>query len=320
MSTATIPSSPAERAAAVRAFNRFYTRRIGVLNEQLLQAGFSLPESRLLWELAHHDGVSAATLSRELDLDPGYLSRLLASLKERRLVQAERAADDGRQQVLRLTAAGREAFAPLNDRSQQQSAALLGALPEPGQQKLLQALRTIESLLGEGADEVPVVLRPHRAGDIGWTISRHGALYAQEYGWDARFEALVGHIASAFLEQYEPAREAFWIADRGGQPLGSVCVVQARNEETNAVEPGIAQLRLLLVEPSARGLGLGKRLAAECDRFARAAGYERIRLWTQSNLVAARGIYAALGYELVGSEPHHSFGHDLVAENWEKAL
>jgi DNA-binding MarR family transcriptional regulator/GNAT superfamily N-acetyltransferase len=312
----------AQRAARLRAFNRFYTRRIGALQEHLLDCGFSLPESRLLWELAHHDGVSAATLARELDLDPGYLSRLLRTLKERRLVDSERAAGDARQSLLRLTAEGRAAFSPLNDRSQQASAALLARLPEADQHKLMQALQTLEQLLGAPAEagRTPVTLRPHRPGDIGWVIARHGAIYAHEYGWDASFEALVAHIAARFLEQLDPAREACWIAERGGEPLGSVFLVQARDDETHQPEEGTAQLRLLIVEPSARGLGVGKRLVAQCTRFARQAGYRRVRLWTQSCLAAARGIYAAEGYRLVSSEPHRSFGHDLVAENWELAL
>jgi DNA-binding MarR family transcriptional regulator/GNAT superfamily N-acetyltransferase len=310
-----------QRALQLRAFNRFYTRRIGVLQEHLLDAGFTLPESRLLWELAHHDGISAATLARELDLDPGYLSRLLRRMKERHLVASERAAHDGRESLLRLTPAGRDAFAPLNDRSQQASSALLARLSEADQQRLLQALRTIEQLLAvDEQPRTPIVLRPHRAGDIGWVVSRHGALYAQEYGWDHRFEALVAQIAARFLEQFDPAREACWIADRAGEPLGSVFLVQARDDETHEPEAGTAQLRLLLIEPGARGLGLGKRLVNECTRFAKQAGYRRLRLWTQSNLSAARGIYQAAGYRLVGSEPHHSFGHALVAEHWELAL
>jgi GNAT superfamily N-acetyltransferase len=239
----------------------------------------------------------------------GYLSRLLRRLHERRLVQGERSEADGR-----------EAFAPVDEASQQASAALLARLPEAEQQRLLQAMQTVEELLDAAAAPAPVVLRPHRPGDIGWAVSRHGALYAQEYGWNTDFEALVAHIAARFLEQFDPAREACWIADRAGQPLGCVFLVQARDEQTNAPEPGIAQLRLLLVEPAARGLGLGKRLVAECTRFARAAGYRRIRLWTQSCLGAARGIYQAEGYRLVATEPHRSFGTDLVGENWELTL
>jgi DNA-binding MarR family transcriptional regulator/GNAT superfamily N-acetyltransferase len=310
----------AQRAHRLRAFNRFYTRRIGVLQERLLASAFTLPESRVLWELAHHDGVTAAQLSRDLDLDPGYLSRLLRRLKERGLIHAERSSADGREALLRLTPTGREAFAPVDETSQQASAALLARLPESQQQRLLQAMQTIEELLEAPAAAAPVVLRPHRPGDIGWVIARHGALYAHEYGWNTDFEALVAHIAARFLDQFDAQREACWIADRAGQPLGCVFLVQARDDDTQAPEPGTAQLRLLLVEPTARGLGLGKRLVAECTRFARAAGYQRIRLWTQSCLGAARGIYRAEGYRLVATEPHHSFGADLVGENWELTL
>lgn len=315
-------SALSQRATRLRAFNRFYTRSVGALNEHLLDCGFSLPESRLLWELAHHDGVSAATLARDLDLDPGYLSRLLRELKERRLVDSERSPEDARQTLLRLSDSGRAAFAPLNERSQQAASALLSRLPEADQQRVMQALQTVEQLLGTvaAAPASPVTLRPHAAGDIGWVIERHGALYAQEYGWDARFEALVAHVAARFLEQFDPAREACWIAERAGEPLGSVFLVQARDEDSNEPEAGTAQLRLLLVEPGARGLGLGKRLVARCTSFARQAGYRRIRLWTQSCLVAARSLYTAEGYRLVNSAPHHSFGHDLVAEDWEMAL
>ncbi|MED5620180.1 bifunctional helix-turn-helix transcriptional regulator/GNAT family N-acetyltransferase [Ideonella sp. BN130291] len=319
---ASLPTLIAQRAVRLRAFNRFYTRRIGVLQERLLHSDFSLPECRVLWELAHHDGVTAATLARDLDLDPGYLSRLLRSLKERGLIDSQRAPDDARQALLHLTPTGRDAFAPLNERSQQESTALLARLPDAQQQQLMQALQTVEELLGAGAalPPTPVVLRPHRPGDIGWLISRHGALYASEYGLDGRFEALVAHIAGRFLEQFDPAREACWIADRAGEPLGCVCLVQARDEATGQPEPGTAQLRLLLVEPAARGLGLGARLVAECERFARQAGYQRIRLWTQSDLQAARAIYRKAGYRLVSTETHRSFGPEQVAENWELEL
>jgi len=306
-------------AEALRAFNRFYTRRIGVLGEKLLSSRFSLTESRVLWELAHEPGLTATALVQRLQLDAGYLSRLLASLRERGLVKAERAAHDGRQTLLSLSAAGRRAFAPLDKRSQQQAAELLGGLPAPQREELLGAAGRIEELLG-GATRAEPVLRALRPGDLGWVVARHGALYAQEYGWDMRFEALVARIAADFVDRFEPAREAAWIAERAGTPLGCVFLVQARDEATGAVEPGVAQLRMLLVEPEARGLGLGKRLSAECETFARNAGYRRIRLWTNSLLLAARGIYTAAGYRLLASEAHHSFGHDLVGEIWEKQL
>lgn len=310
-----------QRAEALRAFTRFYTRRVGVLGDKLLSSRFSLTESRVLWELAHASvsGLTATALARELQLDTGYLSRLLASLRERGLVKAQRSPLDARQSLLSLTAAGRRAFAPLERRSQQQASALLDALPAPQQQQLVLAAGQIQSLLGaplRGA----VSLRGLRSGDLGWVISRHGALYAQEYGWDLRFEALVARICADFIDQLQPQREAAWLAERDGTPLGCVFLVQARDQTSGEPETGVAQLRLLLVEPAARGQGVGKLLTAECERFALQAGYTRIRLWTNSLLLAARGIYRAAGYRLLASEPHHSFGHDLVGEIWEKPL
>jgi DNA-binding MarR family transcriptional regulator/N-acetylglutamate synthase-like GNAT family acetyltransferase len=313
-------STADERIAALRAFNRFYTRRIGVLHEGLLDSRFSLTESRLLWELAHCEHTTATALAQALDLDPGYLSRLLRGLKERGLLKASRSASDARQTRLSISAAGRRAFAPLDRRSQAEVAALLDALSDAQQHELLAAMARIEALLGARARNQPFVLRGHRPGDIGWVVSRHGALYAQEYGWDLRFEALVAQIAARFIEQFDAAREACWIAERDGSNLGCVFLVQARDEVTQAVEPGTAQLRLLLVEPSARGLGLGVALVNECERFARQVGYKRIRLWTNSVLRAARGIYQRAGYKLLASEPHHSFGRDLVGETWELTL
>lgn len=309
------------QVAALRAFNRFYTRRIGVLDERLYGSGFTLPQSRVLWELAHHDGLTAAELARTLELDPGYLSRLLASLKSRRLVRAQRSPLDGRQSLLTLSAAGRRAFGPIDAHSQAQTAALLASLDEPGRRQVVQAAQTMQQLLGaQGPGSSAILLRPHRAGDIGWVISRHGALYAQEFGWNLEFEGLVAQIAGQFLLRFDAAREACWIAERDGLPLGSVFLVQARDEASDKPERGTAQLRLLIVEPSARGLGVGARLVAECERFARQAGYKRIRLWTQANLLAARAIYRKAGYRLVATEPHRSFGADLVGENWELTL
>jgi DNA-binding MarR family transcriptional regulator/GNAT superfamily N-acetyltransferase len=313
-------STPAERVAALRAFNRFYTRRIGVLHEGLQGTRFSLAESRLLWELAHADDTTGTELARTLDLDAGYLSRLLRGFKERALVKASRSAADAPQTRLSITAAGRRAFAPLDRRAQAEGAALLGLLSDTQQRELLAAMARIEALLGMRAKAQAFVLRAHRPGDIGWVVSRHGALYAQEYGWDLRFEALVAQIAARFIEQFDATREACWIAERDGQDIGCVFLVQARHETSQAVEPGTAQLRLLLVEPSARGLGLGVALVNECERFARQAGYQRIRLWTHSVLLAARGIYERAGYRLLAREPHHSFGKDLVGETWELSL
>jgi DNA-binding MarR family transcriptional regulator/GNAT superfamily N-acetyltransferase len=310
-----------QRVAAVRRFNRFYTRRIGVLQEGLLHTPFTLTESRLLWELAHRTSATASELATALDLDAGYLSRLLRTFRERGLVRTTPSKDDARAQQLSLTAAGRKAFAPLDERSQREVTGLLGALADPQQQALLEAMRTIETLLGDAdARRTPFVLRPHRPGDMGWVASRHGVLYAQEYGWDMTFEALVARIAGRFVEQFDPARECCWIAERDGIGMGSVFLVQARDEATDAPLPGVAQLRMLLVEPAARGHGLGVTLVRECERFARQTGYHTIRLWTNSVLLAAREIYRRAGYTLIASEPHRSFGKDLVGETWELAL
>ena len=308
------------RIEAIRRFNRFYTHRIGVLHEGLSDSKFTLTESRLLWELAHRDALTATELARDLDLDVGYLSRLLRGFKDRGLIKSTRAIDDARHQHLSLTAAGKRAFAPINTRSQTDVGGLLTTLGETQQQQLLAAMTSIEHLLDASKAPRPLLLRAHRPGDMGWVVSRHGALYAGEYGWDDGFEALVARIGADFLERFDATREACWIAERDGANVGSVFLVQARDETTQAPLDGVAQLRMLLVEPSARGLGLGERLVDECQHFARRAGYRKIMLWTNSLLSAARGIYRKQGYVLVKSEPHHSFGHDLVGEIWEMPL
>ena len=307
------------QAQALRAFNRFYTRRIGVLGAGLLETRFSLTESRLLWELAHHPGLSAAALARDLGLDAGYLSRLLAGLRASGLVRARRSASDARQWQLFLTAAGRRAFAPLDQRSQDEAQAMLAPLAQPQQQELLYAAQRLRCLLAQEEPAAPR-LRALRSGELGWVIARHGAIYAQEYGWNQHFEALVASIVADFVQQQDPAREAGWVCEWQGQPMGCVFLVQARDDASARPLPGVAQLRLLLVEPAARGRGIGKLLVAECERFAAAAGYRRMRLWTHSLLLAARAIYQAAGYRLLASEAHHSFGHDLVGEVWEKKL
>ncbi|HUP08703.1 MAG TPA: helix-turn-helix domain-containing GNAT family N-acetyltransferase [Caldimonas sp.] len=305
----------------MRRFNRFYTRRIGVLGEGLVDTPFTLAQSRLLWELAHRERTTASELARDLGLDRGYMSRLLRGLRERGLVTGTPAPHDARHSLLALTAEGRKAYAPLDRRTQAQVAAMLEPLGEPERTRLVAAMGTIERLLDPAAaTAAPWLLRTHRPGDIGWVIARHGALYAHEYGWDIRFEALVARIAAHFVEHLDPAREACWIAERDGANVGCVFLVQARDETTDAVRPGVAQLRLLLVEPTARGLGIGARLVDECERFARAAGYRRIVLWTNSVLLAARAIYAKAGYRLTQSERHTSFGQVLVGENWELEL
>ena len=311
------------RIEAVRSFNRFYTRRIGVLSEGLLHSEFTLTESRLLWELAHVETVTASELARRLDLDAGYLSRLLSSFARRGLVKRTRSKSDGREVLLSLTGAGRRAFAPLDARSQKEVGAMLAVIPEGQQHHLLQAFKTIEHLLDDSTGRsarVPYLLRAHQPGDIGWVISRHGALYAQEYRFDQSFEALVARIAADFVDRFEPGREACWIAERDGVNVGCVFLVQWRDEATGQPVEDVAQLRMLLVEPAARGLGIGDRLVRECSRFARQAGYRSIRLWTNSVLTRARGIYQKVGYRLVKSEPHRSFGHDLVGEIWELKL
>ncbi|MEO7707342.1 MAG: helix-turn-helix domain-containing GNAT family N-acetyltransferase [Caldimonas sp.] len=318
MSDAPTPESP---IAAIRRFNRFYTARIGVLQEGLLATPFSLTESRLLYEFAHREHATATELSRDLGLDAGYLSRLLRGFKERGLIKSAPAPHDARHLQLRITPAGRRAFAPLDTRTQAEINRLLSGLTDAEQRDLLQSMARIEQLLDDkNPRQPPYLLRAHRPGDIGWVIERHGALYAREYRWDMHFEALVAHIAARFIEQFDARREACWIAERDHANVGCVFLVQARDEASDAPVDGVAQLRLLLVEPSERGLGLGARLVAECERFARQAGYSRIVLWTNSLLLAARGIYSKAGYRLLKSEPHTSFGHALVGETWELSL
>lgn len=321
---ATADAPPAPTAVdAVRRFNRFYTRRIGVLREGLLDTRFSLAESRVLWELAHAASTTAGELAASLELDPGYLSRILRGFRARGLVKGTRDLQDARRVHVALSPAGRRAFAPLDAASQEQIGRMLTALPIEGQREVLAAMSTIERLLDDApqrAVRIPYLLRGPRPGDMGWVVARHGALYAQEYGWDATFEALVARIAAEFVEHLAPAREACWIAERDGASIGCVFLVQSRDEKTGQPVEGVAQLRLLLVEPPGRGLGLGSRLVEECTRFARQAGYRIIRLWTNSVLTAARHIYQKAGYRLVASDPHHSFGHDLVGEIWELEL
>jgi DNA-binding MarR family transcriptional regulator/GNAT superfamily N-acetyltransferase len=314
-------SSVATAIETVRRFNRFYTRRIGVLHEKLAATRFSLTESRLLWELSQRGRTTAAELARDLDLDPGYLSRLLRAFKDAGLIRSVRSSDDARHLHLTLSAAGKRAFAPLDRQSAADVDTLLAALPDAEQRALLQAMATIETLLGERPrGGAPWLLRPPRSGDLGWVVARHGALYASEYHWDMRFEALVARIGADFVDRFDSDREACWIAEREGANVGCVFLVQARDDSSGEAVRGTAQLRMLLVEPAARGLGIGARLVDECEHFARAKGYRRIVLWTNSVLTAARAIYAKAGYQLVRSEPHLSFGHALVGETWELAL
>ena len=302
-----------QRIAIVRRFNRFYTKQIGLLGESYLETPFSLTEARVLYELAHRERLSATVLARELALDAGYLSRILRGFERRRLLSRTRSKSDGRQSHLALTARGRAAFAPLDSRSRADIGTLLARLGPAEQRRLLDAMRTIESLLGGGpTSKEPYVLRPHQPGDMGWVVHRHGALYAQEYGFDERFESLVAGVVARFVDRYDPRRERCWIAEKDGEVVGSVFLVRRTRS--------VAQLRLLLVEPKARGLGIGERLVAECVRFARQAGYRKITLWTNSVLRAARRLYQAAGFRRVHHEKHESFGRKLVGETWELTL
>ena len=299
--------------STVRAFSRFYTRKLGVLDQHLLKSPFSLSEARVLYELAHRDDLSAKEIGAELGLDPGYLSRIMQNFDDSGLITRKPLASDRRQHRLSLTAKGRQAFAKLDRSSQDEVAALLGQLGNAERATLVNAMTVIERTLEPQANTRPAfLLRSHRPGDIGWVVSRHGAIYAQEYGWDISFEALVAEIAAQFIKSYDPSCEHCWIAEVDGEPAGSIFLVKGSNE--------VAKLRLLLVEKKARGLGIGRALTEQCIRFARETGYKSITLWTQSVLVAARDIYQRAGFRRVAEEPHHSFGVDLVGETWELKL
>lgn len=324
------PSSN-DQAQRLRAFNRFYTRRIGVLGDgestadtptaaRSAEAPHSITEARVLWELAHQPGMTAGALVRELGLNAGYMSRLLARLQRLGLLRTQRSTQDARQKPLSLTAAGHRRFAALDQRAQTQMQALLAPLAPPQRQELLYAAQRMQQLLAPSETAPAATLRSLQPGDLGWVVSRHGALYAAEYGWSQLFEALVARIAADYVDQLQPRLENAWIAELNGHAMGCVFLVQARHEKTGQPLPGVAQLRLLLVEPAARGQGLGKQLVQQCHRFAAQAGYRCVRLWTNRNLLAARGIYEAAGYQLISSAPHHSFGHALVGEVWEKTL
>jgi DNA-binding MarR family transcriptional regulator/GNAT superfamily N-acetyltransferase len=302
-----------QRIEAVRRFNRFYTKQIGVLHEGLLRSPFSLTEARVIYELAHHEKTTATELSIELGVDAGYLSRILLGFKKHGLIHKKRSKTDGRQTVLRLTDEGQDAFAMLNSRSRNEIGTMLGQLSPADENRLINAMHTIERLLGAQREhKAPYLLRPHQPGDMGWVVHRHGVLYAEEYGWDEHFEALVAKIVGKFIERYDPRRERCWIAEMDGEIVGSVFLVKKSKT--------VARLRLLIVEPKARGLGIGTRLVNECLGFAQRAGYRKITLWTNDVLHAARRIYEKTGFRLVHKEPHHSFGHDLVGETWELAL
>ena len=307
------PKDSDDQIAAVRAFNRFYTRKLGVRDQHLMKSPFSLSEARVLYELAHRDDLSAKEIGAELGLDAGYLSRIVQNFDEKRLITRKPLEADRRQYLLSLTARGRQAFARLDRSSHDEVAAMLAALPRGDGQRLIAAMAAIERLLDTSpAAPPPAVLREPRPGDMGWVVQSHGALYAGEYGFDAGFEALVAEIAAKFLSSFDVSRERCWIADIDGSPVGSVFLVRHTDD--------IAKLRLLLVDPAGRGQGLGQRLVTECIAFARACGYRKITLWTQSILVAARRIYQDAGFALVATEPHRSFGQSLIGETWEREL
>lgn len=327
------------RVAAVRGFNRFYTAMLGLLEADHLRLPYTLTEARVMFELGQADRVDLRELRQTLGLDPGYLTRIVAKFESAGYLNRERSAADGRRQVVWLTEAGAAEYARLDGRSAEQIGALLGGLPEPDQHRLVDAMGTVRRLLESTpdgrapADRAPqdrarrdaagrdagtdapdrVVLRAPEPGDLGWVVSRNGAIYAAEYGWDATYEALVARIVADYVDHRDPDREACWIAERAGVPVGCVFCVRAD-------EPDTAKLRLLLVEPSARGLGIGGRLVDECLRYATRVGYRRMVLWTNDVLTSARRIYTRAGFELVDAEKHHSFGHDLVGETWARTL
>jgi DNA-binding MarR family transcriptional regulator/GNAT superfamily N-acetyltransferase len=299
--------------AAVRGFSRFYTSKLGIIEPKLLDSPFTLQEARIIYEIAHRPACTATDLTRGLGLDPGFLSRTLQALQRRQIVARKPSKDDGRVNELSLTAKGRAASVELERRSREEVGKLLAGLDEAQRAAIVSAMTTIEQTMEPPVQKPPgFLLRSHRPGDIGWVISRHGAIYAKEFGWDISFEALVAEIAGKFLTSYDPLREHCWIAEVAGEPVGSVFLVRASDD--------VAKLRLLLVEKKARGLGVGRALTEQCIRFARERGYREITLWTQSMLLAARGIYQAAGFRRVKEEPHHSFGVDLVGETWELTL
>ena len=301
------------RVEAVRRFNRFYTRQIGVLQEGLLHSPFSLTEARVLYELAHREKPTAAELGKELGVDAGYLSRILRGFRKGKLLEKTPSVADGRQSLLELTETGRKAFAALDSGSRSEIGSMLRVLSAANQRRLVGSMQAIEGVLGARAGgSAPYLLRAHQPGDMGWVVRRHAVLYAQEYGWDEQFEAFVAGIVARFLERFDAKRERCWIAEHNGENAGSVFLV--RQSKT------VARLRLLLVEPEARGFGIGGHLVGECVRFARQAGYRTIALWTNDVLDAARHLYEKAGFRRVRREPHHSFGHDLVGETWELKL
>jgi DNA-binding MarR family transcriptional regulator/GNAT superfamily N-acetyltransferase len=313
MVAAVAPAVDADRVAALRAFTRFYTALLGVLDEGLLHSPYSVTEARVIFELAQRELTHVADLRRDLGIDAGYMSRITARLEADGLVRRERSQADARRQVLRLTEQGRVVFDMLDSRAAEQATQLLAGMPDPVQRRVVAAMDTIRAAFADQATSPStVVLRAPEPGDLGWVVARHGVLYAAEYGWDETFEGLVARIVGDFAADHDPRREAAWIAEIDGEPVGCVFCV--------AADEATAQLRLLLVEPTARGRGVGRRLVDECVRFARRTGYRSIVLWTNDVLVSARRIYEAAGFALVDEDPHHSFGHDLVGQHWSLDL
>jgi DNA-binding MarR family transcriptional regulator/predicted GNAT family N-acyltransferase len=306
-------SQSRDQVQAVRAFNRFYTRKLGLIEPKLLHSPFTLQEARIIYEIAHRPTCTATDLTRDLGLDPGFLSRTLQALQRRQIVTRKPSKNDARVNELSLTAKGRTASAELERRSREEVGSLLASLEDSQRAAVVQAMKTIERAL-ERPTEKPAafLLRSHRPGDIGWVISSQAKAYAEEYGWDISYEALVAGICAQFIKNYDPSREHCWIAEARGEPVGSIFLVKGSDD--------VAKLRLLLVEKKARGLGVGRALVEQCVRAAREKGYKEMTLWTQSILVAARGIYQAAGFRRVKEEPHHSFGVDLVGETWELKL
>ena len=301
------------QVSALRAFNRFYTRKIGVV-DGMASSPFSLAEARVLYELAHRDNPTATDIRKELGLDAGYMSRILRNFERRKLVARKQSRTDERLRFLSLTAKGRRAFAPLDERSNRDVAAMIEALPVTERNRLMEAVETVSTLLGDTRQpaRTPYLLRMHQPGDMGWIVYRQTILYCEEYGWDGSYEALASEIVAKFIKNYDPKWERAWVAEKDGERVGAVFVAKESEE--------IAKLRLLHVEPHARGLGIGKRLVEECIRFARRAGYQKMTLWTQDTLHAARHIYKQAGFQVVREEKHHSFGKDLTAETWELNL
>jgi DNA-binding MarR family transcriptional regulator/GNAT superfamily N-acetyltransferase len=300
-----------ERERALRRFNRFWTAKIGVLQAGLLDTPYSLTEARVIFELAQSDATDLADLRRRLELDAGYLSRILARFRTDAVVDTRVSSEDGRRQVVSLTPTGREVFSDLDQRSSREVRSILEPLSAEDQQRLVAAMATIEDVFSSVPAE-PYMIRQLLPGDLGWVVQRHGVVYSEEYGWDQTFEALVARIVADYVDNHDPRRETAWIAEVDGDPVGCVFCVH-RDDET-------AQLRILLVDPKGRGLGIGSRLVTECIRFARRVGYRKMMLWTNDVLVAARRIYEAAGFELISEGPHHSFGHDLVEQVWELDL